>query len=67
MSVKSSIELLCRALPAEQVIASNIAFLESLITKKHVLPEVLHIEPHNMYNQKRIKEQAIRFQQEWFY
>lgn len=67
MSVKSSVELLCRSLPSERVIASNIAFLESLITKEHVLPETLHIEPHDMFNQKRIKEQAIKFQQEWFY
>lgn len=67
MSVKSFIELLCKSLPSERVIASNLAFLESLITKEHVQPEALKIEPHDMYNQKRIKEQAIKFQQEWFY
>lgn len=67
MSVKNFVNLLCRSLPTEQTTLSNIAYLESLITKKHVLPEVLHIEPHDMYNQKRIKEQAIKFQQEWFY
>ena len=45
---------------------SSLAYLDSLITKKPIQPETIRIEPHDMYNQKRIKEQAMRFQEEWF-
>lgn len=67
MSVKSSIDLICRSLPNEQSLMSSLAYLDSLITKKPIQPETIRIEPHDMYNQKRIKEQAMRFQEEWFY
>lgn len=67
MSVKSSIDLLCRSLPKEHTLISNIAYLESLITKEHAQPEVLRLELHDMFNQTQIKGQAIRFQREWFY
>lgn len=67
MSVKSFADLLCEVLPSEKAIFSDIAYLESLITKKSTLPETLSIEQHDMYNQKRVKEQAVKFLQRWFY
>ena len=67
MSVKSSVDIICKSLPAESTIMSNLAFLETIITNKPVQPETIQIEYHEDYNQKKLKELAIRFQQEWFY